>query len=332
MSGGEEETGFGRSLLPGNSRRFERALAAGLAMPQELWPAAGKVGDIDIDIPDASVPFFVWELGLEPLLPYLADMRQAIREGARWQTIRGTPQAVAMALDWLKVEGGVEEMPLAFNWQGFQLSLAELPTDAGQLASLIALARLSSPQSMVLRRIHSGYDRRTARVNLSRVNGPSRVNDWSGVFSGVFLPGNETGDAVRLSFGDCTEIASDPPPAPVCASESEITLTARHSRGFHVNRSMINGAARVQLRHEVDTSCDMERVFTHVQAGWVRWPLTPLPKAGGWDDGSLHVAGVKRLVVFSDESCKEARWPIDVHPRAGGWRDVPRAGAVIDIV
>ncbi len=312
------------SLLPANSHRFERALEEGLQTDPQVWKAAGRVGDIEIDIPDKAVPFLVWELGLEPVLPFITDARRVLLDGSKWQAIRGTPDAIEMSLGWIGEMAQVEEMPEAFNWNSYQIGLDTVPETAGLIANHIALSDLSAPIHMRLARIYAGYDRRTARINRSRVNGRDRVNDWSGVFYKTDWP--------KLSFGQSFEIIDDPMVAPQTSEDSTTNYTARNSRGFYVNRSNVNGTARLAFRHDVVGGIEIHEHQTDEQGFWVSWPLTPLPQEGSWRDiGNFHFADTGELAELSNEAVNGARWPIDNYPAQNTWRTIARAGAVYAI-
>ena len=82
-------------LLPSNATEFERA--ASLAIDTLSRTDAG-IASIrtakHVAIPDAWVPFLVYEYGLGPVSIYVDDQRALLETGVDWQRVRGTPEAV----------------------------------------------------------------------------------------------------------------------------------------------------------------------------------------------------------------------------------------------
>ena len=330
------------SLLSPNSSKLERVLELGLHMPLEVWEAAGRVGDILDDIPDEAVLFLVWELGLEPVLPYIREARRAIRDGSAWQAVRGTPDAIEMALGWIGESALVEEMPESFNWNRYQLGLERVPEQSAELESHVALAKMSAPHFMRLIRIYAGYDRRTARVNGSRVNGGGRVNDWSGV--------RWKDDWPKLSFGRHDEIVLQPAEETIGTAEIQVNYTTRSSHGFYVNRSNVNGSARGQLRqYEISGGVELQVSWFDDQPVWPCWPQDRYGARGSWrdiryspvikakeravlcDEVVEFVQVTGELVTLFDESAEGADWPMDEYPAWRSWREIERAGAIYEV-
>ena len=230
---------FDQALLPASSTPFERALERACRMPPEIWEAAGRVGDIKTDLPDAAIPFLIWELGLEPVVPYLIDLRRALAEGRAWQRIRGTPRAIQTALSWRDMGAVVEEDPDGW-WDRYQLGLDRVITAAADRAALAALARLSQPAHSDLIRVYHGYDLRPLKLNgAGRINGGALVNDWSGLWLDT-----PTG-AVKFSLG-LSRIGRSDHPLPDFSAQAMVRLEmgGRYQgiEGFAVNRDALNGA------------------------------------------------------------------------------------------
>ena len=81
-----------------------------------------------VDIQDDVIPWLILEYGLGELLPYIPDQREAVREGVKWQRVRGTPAAVRTALGWIGFDALIEESDAgSFRWAEFQLCLDQAP-------------------------------------------------------------------------------------------------------------------------------------------------------------------------------------------------------------
>lgn len=179
-------------LLPSNATPLEQALSLATDPTTRLTLSADAIRDFKAKPSDPLLPWLIWEYGLGELLPYLPQPRRAIAEGIRWQRLRGTPAALAMALSWIGATATVEQEPPGVHFAEFQLDPG-LVLDADQaIANLIAIARLSAPARSRLSRIYHGDDRRRFVLDDSLL-GEALLSDHSGVFwrDGV----------TRLSFG-----------------------------------------------------------------------------------------------------------------------------------
>jgi P2-related tail formation protein len=113
-----------------------------------------------IDIPDSVLPWLIYEYGLGEILPYLGNnQRRAIADGVLWQRIRGTPEAVRIALTWINLIGVIEESEGgSARWAEYQLGLSA-PTSGDQIIDdIVGVTRISSPVRSRLQRIYAVYD------------------------------------------------------------------------------------------------------------------------------------------------------------------------------
>ncbi|MCF6199322.1 MAG: phage tail protein [Hyphomicrobiaceae bacterium] len=336
------DTQFGGSALPNNSSKFERALAAGLRILPEEWQASGRVGDVKTDLLDETVPFMIWELGLEPVMPYISEPRRVLKDGREWQKICGTPVSITMSLGWIDVKAQVEENPEGLRWDLFQLGLDEIPRTEKQIADIIGLAKLSKASNTELIRIYSGYDLRGARLNKARINGSNLLNDWSGSWVKEGWP--------KLSFGrnfvGTAEFGANWPllgwsdtPWPKGGFKSRQIYRAdsmerfKRQRGFRINRHCINGQEKVDPRlsqgrtitSEVVRSSNLAlRETPWPQESWpdhglptVSWPLETWPQ-GKWAD-IRWPAEDWRSPVWPDGGWPACSWQL------GQWEDRPHA-------
>lgn len=141
---------------------------------------------------DPFVPWLIWEYGLGDILPYLSDPQRALREGIRWQRLRGTPEALRLAFSWRDLDGVqvFQEEP-GQHFAAFQIDTNAVPP-LEDIDDLIALARLSAPARSRLARIFHGYDLRRIKLDDTRL-GDGLLSDYSGV--------RHTDGQTRLSFG-----------------------------------------------------------------------------------------------------------------------------------
>lgn len=141
---------------------------------------------------DPFVPWLIWEYGLGDILPYLSDPQRALREGIRWQRLRGTPEALRLAFSWRDLDGVqvFQEEP-GQHFAAFQIDTNAVPP-LEDIDDLIALARLSAPARSRLARIFHGYDLRRITLDDTRL-GDGLLSDYSGV--------RHTDGQTRLSFG-----------------------------------------------------------------------------------------------------------------------------------
>jgi hypothetical protein len=179
------------SLLPPGATTFERAIEAATALDARA-PAIRPNARAKLDGFDPFVPWLIWEYGLGDILPYLSDPQRALREGIRWQRLRGTPEALRLAFSWRDLDGVqvFQEEP-GQHFAAFQIDTNAVP-QLEDIDDLIALARLSAPARSRLARIFHGYDLRRIKLDDTRL-GDGLLSDYSGV--------RHTDGQTRLSFG-----------------------------------------------------------------------------------------------------------------------------------
>jgi P2-related tail formation protein len=185
------------SLLPSNSTPLERALEQALIPGEDLRQAIALVRAAKELAPDDWLYFLVWEYGLDELLPYLPDPRQALERGLIWQRIRGTPNSIRLALSWIGLQAITlyEERAGRVHWYEFQIDPGEFP-DRVMLKNLVGLCRVSKPVRSRISRVFHGYDIRHAEHDGSRFEHCLYDRD-----SGVYDPENDV--VVSLArYGD----------------------------------------------------------------------------------------------------------------------------------
>jgi Phage tail protein (Tail_P2_I) len=230
-------------LLPRRSSTpYMRAMSAAMAIPLELKQAVRRVGDIKREIPDAAIPFLLWEYGLEPVAAWVPDAHRLLTEGRAWQRIRGTPASIDQALSWIDLTARLEQSADTTWWDLFQLEFAHAQPMA-RLEAASALARLSKQAHTDLIRVYNrGYDLRALQINgPGKINGGCMINDWSGRWVRPDWP--------KVSFlqvdQDRFDFTASPRPTRSIESISEQHRTV-YAWGFRVNGHRINGGEKLQ--------------------------------------------------------------------------------------
>lgn len=150
-------------------------------------PLIGAIKDYGINIvPDGWVPWFVWDLGLEEVVPYVRDTRQALAEGPLWQRTRGTPRGIEIGIGWVQSTGTVAAPDQRHAWWEFQVSFDVPVADIEQLRQLDGIIGLSkAAEDELFRMVSPGADWRPVRMDLHRyddglMDGYSGTALWPG--------------------------------------------------------------------------------------------------------------------------------------------------------
>jgi len=190
----------GSDLLPSSSTQLERdlSLSADLLRRLEGGPPKIRTGK-RLDIQDDVIPWLILEYGLGELLPYIPDQRQAVREGVKWQRVRGTPAAVRTALGWIGFDALIEESEAgSIRWADFQLGLDQAPNGLQFTENVVQVSRLSSPVRSRLFRIYGGwFDFRRFKLDDHGLS----TGSWLCDHTGVYLEQDRDVPWPQLSFG-----------------------------------------------------------------------------------------------------------------------------------
>lgn len=216
------------TLLPPNATATERALEEALRPGADVVDAIDRIRTAKESPPDDWLLWLVWEYGLEGLLPYLNSPRDAVEKGVLWQSIRGTPESLRLALSWINVDAEIIEGGAGrANWFNYQINPGRVPTDE-EIAKIVGLANLSAPVGTRLSRLTYGYDRGPFILDRSK---------WGDILSGA--SGYYDPDlGTWLSFGRVHQlIARLDTLAVVIASLRVHTLAVRHETRFILDRT-----------------------------------------------------------------------------------------------
>jgi P2-related tail formation protein len=171
-------------LLPPNATQLERDISRATSSLERVGEPVGIIRTAKrVDIPDSVVPWLIYEYGLGEILPYLGNnQRRALAEGLLWQRIRGTKEALRIALGWIEIEGLIEESEAGTDrWAEFQLGLDERTTGEASIDAIVGVARLSAPARSRLQRIYAVHDWRRAVYDECSWDDGSIYDDHSGV-------------------------------------------------------------------------------------------------------------------------------------------------------
>lgn len=180
------------SMLPGSSSDLEQHLTTYFDPRNEVVPSVSLLRTAKLkEVPDSYVPWLVYEYGLEEVLPWITDPREAMRTGVQWQRIRGTKAALELSLSWVgftadKIE---EEVPGRHFFE-YQIGLHGNPP-LELIDNIVQLSALSSPiRSRLSRMYNAEYDVRRYVLD-------------SGGFGDLLSAdsGMRWGESLLLSFG-----------------------------------------------------------------------------------------------------------------------------------
>lgn len=193
---------YTQHLLPSNASPLEQALSRAMDTQARLVLPTEAIRSFKTDPADSLLPWLIWEYGLGELLPWLPEPHRAIKEGILWQRLRGTPEALRIALSWIGAENVlVEEEVPGVHFSEFQIDPGFVPVGDALINDLIAIAQLSAPTRSRLARIYHGYDLRRFILDESFL-GEALLSDNSGVL--------HSDGRTKLSFGRVRKFAHPP--------------------------------------------------------------------------------------------------------------------------
>lgn len=191
-------------LLPSNASALEVALDQSGFDPVHIleYKTDSIPGAKLVEIPDSFLPWLVYEYGLEEVVPWVTDEREALRTGLKWQRVRGTPESLNIAMSWIgfTAEQIEEEVTGGAHWFEYQIEVDDVPSNT-LVTNLIRLADLSAPIRSRLSRVYNAeWDIRPLLLD---------EDDWDHMlddFSGIHGP-----YGTRLSFGRITYVYVERP-------------------------------------------------------------------------------------------------------------------------
>lgn len=172
-----------KTLLPPNATPTERRLEQSLAYDMPLWPQVAGLAQLRRQRPAPLAPWLAAEWGIASYRPYFADDAALVDALLPWLRMRGTAQAVKVALGVI----GVPHPTLSV--EHFYLHI-DLPTPyLGALSEFKRAVNDSVPLHLAFYRLTAGEDLRHGRYDDSRYD-DSLYDDDSGIFT----------DDIKLSY------------------------------------------------------------------------------------------------------------------------------------
>ncbi|WP_353285305.1 phage tail protein [Wolbachia endosymbiont (group A) of Beris morrisii] len=162
-------------LLPPNSTKEERAIVE--AIDYKVDPS--RIKGFKFNSKDEILPWIIEEYGLGEILRWVTDKGKAIKEGIKFQRLRGTPESLKIALKWANIEDiTIIEEPPGKHFFELQVGIRDVPNDFF-VDAVVELAKLSLPaRSRLMRLFNDHYN--IGRFILDESFFGSLLSDYSG--------------------------------------------------------------------------------------------------------------------------------------------------------
>lgn len=142
-----------KSLLPPNATKQEKALVN--AIDYKVDP--GCIRGFKFNLKEEVLPWLVEEYGLGEILHWVKDKKRAIKEGVKFQRLRGTPASLKIALKWANIEEiTIIEEPPGKHFFELQIGIKDVPNNFF-VDAVVELAKLSLPARSRLMRMFNDY-------------------------------------------------------------------------------------------------------------------------------------------------------------------------------
>nr|QXF95184.1 tail formation protein I [Wolbachia phage WO] len=162
-------------LLPPNATKQEKALVN--AIDYKVDP--GCIRGFKFNLKEEVLPWLVEEYGLGEILHWVKDKKRTIKEGVKFQRLRGTPESLKIALKWANIEDiTIIEEPPGKHFFELQIGIRDVPNDFF-VDAVVELAKLSLPARSRLMRIFNDHYN-ISRFILDESFFGSLLSDYSG--------------------------------------------------------------------------------------------------------------------------------------------------------
>ena len=159
-----------------NATKQEKALVD--AMDYKVDPSSVK--GFKFSLGEKILPWLVEEYGLGEILSWVKDKKKSIKEGVKFQRLRGTPASLKIALKWANIEEiTIIEEPPGKHFFELQIGIRDVPNDFF-VDAVVELAKLSLPARSRLMRIFNDHYN-IGRFILDESFFGSLLSDYSGV-------------------------------------------------------------------------------------------------------------------------------------------------------
>lgn len=298
-------------VLPGSAGPFTRAITYSWDTSRRYAPWIGSVQTLGLTVeaPEDWVPWLIYDLGLEDVIPYVRDFRRVLAEGPLWQARRGTPAGISIGIGWVDSEGVVAAPDGRHNWWEFQVAFTQPVEDLAQLRQLYGIINLSKAAEDELFRMYSPeYDHRPVRMDQQRFDEGGWMDDYSGA------PRWEDGPYISFGRDEVVIVDVDPLGTGMTVLETTSLVDWFDSMRLDVSRF---GEAPSRLWLTAD-ELDQTKLLTNFEDTWGdrypqgsdTWRMNGEPQVfvaeSSRDDATI-------LTTYTDD-----HWP-DAYPR-GTWR------------
>ncbi len=159
-----------------NATKQEKALVE--AIDYKVDP--GCIRGFKFNLKEEVLPWLVEEYGLGEILRWVKDKRKAIKEGIKFQRLRGTPASLKIALKWANIEDiTIIEEPPGKHFFELQIGIRDVPNNFF-VDAVVELAKLSLPvRSRLMRIFNNHYN--VSRFILDESFFGSLLSDYSGI-------------------------------------------------------------------------------------------------------------------------------------------------------
>ncbi|UVW83395.1 phage tail protein [Wolbachia endosymbiont of Aedes albopictus] len=163
-------------LLPPNSTKQEQAIVDAVDYKVDTSCIKGfKFG-----LKEEILPWLIEEYGLEEILSWVKDKKKSIKEGIKFQRLKGTPASLKIALKWANIEDiTIIEEPPGEHFFELQIGIKDVPNDFF-VDAVVELAKLSLPARSRLMRIFNDHYN-IGRFILDESFFGNLLSDYSGV-------------------------------------------------------------------------------------------------------------------------------------------------------
>ncbi len=164
-------------LLPPNSTKQERAIVEAIDY-KTVDPSC--IRGFKFNLKNEILPWLIEEYGLEEILFWVKDKKKAVKEGIKFQRLRGTPASLKIALKWANIDDIIIiEEPPGKHFFELQVGIKDVPNNFF-VDAVVELAKLSLPARSRLMRIFNDYYN-AQRFILDESFFGALLSDYSGV-------------------------------------------------------------------------------------------------------------------------------------------------------
>lgn len=165
-----------KSLLPPNATKQERDIVE--AIDYRVDPRS--IRGFKLKCEEEVLPWLIEEYGLEEILLWVKDKKKAIKEGVKFQRLKGTPASLKIALKWANIDDiTIIEEPPGKHFFELQIGIKDVPNDFF-VDAVVELAKLSLPARSRLMRIFNNLNN-AQRFMLDESIFGDLLSDYSGV-------------------------------------------------------------------------------------------------------------------------------------------------------